>query len=58
VITIYCLTLFGQLSFELFFFSQEDQVKLAYFLTHPRESKSPSSALLQPLGIDLYPKSV
>jgi hypothetical protein len=31
MITIFCLTLFVQLSFKLFFLSEEDQVKLAYF---------------------------
>jgi hypothetical protein len=31
VITIFCPALFGQLSFELLFFSEEDRVKLAYF---------------------------
>jgi hypothetical protein len=31
VITIFCLTLFGQLSFEFLFLVEEDRVKLAYF---------------------------
>jgi hypothetical protein len=31
MITIFCSTLFIQLSFKLFFLSEEDQVRLAYF---------------------------
>jgi hypothetical protein len=31
MITIFCLALFGQLSFKLLFLSEEDRVKLAYF---------------------------
>jgi hypothetical protein len=31
MLTIFCLALFGQLSFKFLFFSEEDQVELAHF---------------------------
>jgi hypothetical protein len=34
MITIFCLSLFGQLSFKLLFMGKEDRVKLAYFFQH------------------------
>jgi hypothetical protein len=59
MITIFCLALFVQLIFKLLFLSEEDRVKLTYFLlAWPQESVSPSSALWQPSGIDSHPKSV
>jgi hypothetical protein len=58
VITIFHLALFGQLSFELLFFSEEDRVKLAYFFQLILRNLSLSFALLKPSGIDPYPESV